>query len=482
MSAPVFAVVGHPNKGKSSIVATLARDDSVGIAPEPGTTTHARRYPMKVDGETLYTLVDTPGFQRARRALAWMRERETSAAEHPAVVRKFIEIHRETDHFPDEVRLLEPLMEQAGGAGVLYVVDGAAPYGEEYEAEMEILRWTGRPSMGLINPIGSAAHVEPWRDALGQYFKVVRVFDPMTAQWQKRLELLRGFGQLQEGWRQPLERAVDVLEGERRRQRGAAAAAIAEMLREMLSLSITQRVGREEDPMRYKPKMERDYHDKLRNLEARGRRRVEELYGHHALQRRERELELEMLEADLFNDETWLAFGLKKLDLAAAGAASGAAAGGVVDAAVGGASFLAGMGIGAIVGGAMGWYGGKRATEFTVASLPLGGKQLRCGPMRNTNFGFVVFNRARLHHTLVANRTHAQRGEMEVPDALPGASLADSFSVGVEERAGAVMLPPLPGEVRRGLAKRFGKIAKGGGAAVPDLGELVERVLGEEEQ
>ena len=334
MSEPVFAVVGHPNKGKSSIVATLARDDSVGIAPEPGTTTHARRYPMKVDGQTLYTLVDTPGFQRARRALAWMRERETTAAEHPAVVRRFIEAHRDTDRFPDEVRLLEPLMDPDGGAGVLYVVDGAAPYGEEYEAEMEILRWTGRPSMGLINPIGSAAHVEPWRDALGQYFKVVRVFDPMTAQWQKRLELLRGFGQLQEGWRAPLERAVEVLEADRRRQRGGAAAAISEMLRAMLSLSVTQRLGKDEDPMRHKPRMEREYQDKLRKLETQGRRRVEEIYGHHALIRKERELEL--LEGDLFSDETWLAFGLRKLDLAVAGVASGAAAGGVLDAAVGG--------------------------------------------------------------------------------------------------------------------------------------------------
>ena len=34
MSAPVFVVVGHPNKGKSSIVATLAQDDSVEIAPD----------------------------------------------------------------------------------------------------------------------------------------------------------------------------------------------------------------------------------------------------------------------------------------------------------------------------------------------------------------------------------------------------------------------------------------------------------------
>ena len=33
-----FAVVGHPNKGKSSIVATLAENDAVAIGATPGTT------------------------------------------------------------------------------------------------------------------------------------------------------------------------------------------------------------------------------------------------------------------------------------------------------------------------------------------------------------------------------------------------------------------------------------------------------------
>ncbi len=66
------AVVGRPNKGKSSIVATLARDDSVHIAARAGSTRKTRRFPMRIDGETLYELVDTPGLQRARSVLAWL--------------------------------------------------------------------------------------------------------------------------------------------------------------------------------------------------------------------------------------------------------------------------------------------------------------------------------------------------------------------------------------------------------------------------
>ena len=137
MSAPVFAIVGHPNKGKSSIVATLARDDSVAISPIPGTTVENREFPMRVDDEILYVLVDTPGFQRARAALEWMQGQTASSVKRPDVVRRFVEHHREDPRFAAEVRLLTPIIE---GGGILYVVDGSRPFGEEYEAEMEILR------------------------------------------------------------------------------------------------------------------------------------------------------------------------------------------------------------------------------------------------------------------------------------------------------------------------------------------------------
>ena len=62
---PRFAVVGRVNKGKSSIVSTLAEDDSVRIDARPGTTTEVREFPVRVDGRTLFVLVDTPGFEDA---------------------------------------------------------------------------------------------------------------------------------------------------------------------------------------------------------------------------------------------------------------------------------------------------------------------------------------------------------------------------------------------------------------------------------
>ena len=424
-TSPVFAVVGHPNKGKSSIVSTLAHDDSVRIAAEPGTTTSCREYPMRVDGRIQYKLVDTPGFQRARRALAWMRERETTAMEHAAVVRAFVEAHRGTGAFDDECELLTPVLD---GAGILYVVDGSLPYGPEYEAEMEILRWTGAPSMALINPIGPADHVESWRAALLQYFKIVRVFDALEAPFEKRLELLRAFGQLREEWREPLARAVATLGEERGRVHRRVARAVAQMLAEMLSYSATQRLSIGADPTLHEATLEQAYKDALRDLEREGRRNVELVYGHRKVERNEGVVEL--LDQDLFSTDHWYFWGLNRRQLVATGAAGGAVLGGAIDVGVGGASMLLGTLVGATVGGATAWLSRGRLTRTRVLNLPLGGRLLRCGPTRDVNFPYVVLGRALYHHARVAGRSHADRGTLALGDPGDGANWIDRLSRG----------------------------------------------------
>ena len=82
-------------------------------------------------------LVDTPGFEDAPRALAWLRAREPSAAERPARVAELAHTFEGTEDLVEE-RRLAPIL--AGASGVLYVVDGTHPYCLNYEAEMEILR------------------------------------------------------------------------------------------------------------------------------------------------------------------------------------------------------------------------------------------------------------------------------------------------------------------------------------------------------
>ena len=66
---PEFAIIGHPNEGKSSVLSTLAEDDSVRISPIPGETTECRTFPVVIDGKEVLRFTDTPGFQNPRRVL-----------------------------------------------------------------------------------------------------------------------------------------------------------------------------------------------------------------------------------------------------------------------------------------------------------------------------------------------------------------------------------------------------------------------------
>ena len=467
MSAPRFALVGHPNKGKSSLVSTLARDTSVRIGPEPGTTVAAREFPLRVDGRLLYVLVDTPGFQRARAALDWMKQAEEGAGSRSAVVARFVSEHEHDERFQHECELLRPLV---AGAGLIYVVDGATPYGPEYDAEMEILRWTGQPSLAVINPIGVPRFVEPWSRALEQFFRVVRVIDVQRAPFAQQVALLEAFGQMRDAWHRPVEEAVAALTNHRAQQQDDAAQAIAELLGQSLTHRESRDIGKHEDAAPHTAKLEQDYRGKLRQLERRTREAVEAIYGFDDLDREE--ADMARLDSDLLSRESWLAFGLKKRDLVIAGAAGGAITGGVVDTSFLGASLLMGTMIGGVVGGALGYFSSDKLAEAKVMRQPLGGQRLRYGPTRNTQFPFVLLNRAILHHAVVADRTHAQRDTLRLLGAEAGK--------GDDDTRAAVTYPD---GVTRDLTRVFARLrrAEAGSAsrsaAQADLAEIVSRLI-----
>jgi hypothetical protein len=464
---PTFAVVGHPNKGKSSIVATLAEDERLAIGPTPGTTRKATAHTLTIDGKPQYVLVDTPGFQRAGAVLEWLESRATTASARPALVAEFVASHRDDPRFADECALLEPIID---GAGILYVVDGSKPYGSEYELEMQILQWTGRPRMALINLIGTEDHLAEWRQALDQYFSLVRVFDAVAADFETRISLLRSFGELQAEWRAPLQAAVEALVRERDRRRRASATAIAEAIVDALHMLERAPVPENEPLEPLQGKLTERLKKRLASRETRCRDAVQLIYHHETLARGEAEQTL--LAGDLFTEAGWQLFGLSRQRLVLTGAVGGALAGGGIDVLLGGASLALGAGIGALLGGAGAWLGGAELARVKVLGESLGGRVLQVGPVKAPNFPWVLLGRAWLHHQLVAERNHAYRealslavaGDAHLMDALPDALRRDisrSFArlrgaAGSEERevlAGRIdellsrSVPGAPGEV-----------------------------------
>ena len=90
----------------AGLVGTLARDPSVRIGPEPGTTIQARVFPVRVGG-TRCTGWWTRRGPSGRGALDWMRRQETDSASRPGVVGRFVEAQAGGSSFPDECELLQ---------------------------------------------------------------------------------------------------------------------------------------------------------------------------------------------------------------------------------------------------------------------------------------------------------------------------------------------------------------------------------------
>ncbi len=458
MTAPAFAVVGHVNRGKSSVVSTLAADPSVAIDDTPGTTLATRAYPMRVNGEVLYTLYDTPGFERARHVLAWLRERETGTGERAALVRRFVDEHARTGGFVPECELLRPILD---GAGILYVVDASIPVTPAVEAEAEILRWTGRPRMALLNPIGERDFSEQWRPILDQYFSLVRVFDAHEADFARRIGLLRALGELSLDWRPALERAVEVLEADRRFRLRESARVIADALADLVTHTEEKRLAPGADPEPEREPLQTRYYAWLRERELRMRRDLRRLHLHEDLE--VDQAGIEQQDEELFDLSTWSRLGLSRAQLAAAGAAAGAVVGGGIDVSVGGSSLLLGSALGGAVGAASALWGWAQLAQVRILGLQLGGRLLRIGPMPNRNFPWVILDRALVFHAAVARRAHARRAAVDLRNAEG-------------------VVSTLPREVRGEIQSAFDTLRRGGspeaaGGACRVLAGAVEGLL-----
>ena len=399
---PAFAVVGHPNKGKSSIVSTLSHNDNVQISSRSGTTENADHFTVStVNGR--YDLIDTPGFQRPVKVLAWLNEHCTSANERAATVASFLQNTECQEKFKDEISLLEPIV---AGAAILYVVDGSRPYGVEYEAEMEILRWTGQPSMALINPIENSDYIEEWHNALAQYFKSVRVFNPMKADFAKHIELLQTFTHLNPAWAKILNAIIQDLLLKRTQQQNNSVAILARLVDDLCQHQVCQKVLTESQAKTMKPLLDRQYKAWMKKREESA---INDLLSNYAHYQTQVSLDQFDLPPDLFDCDQWFAWGLDKKQLMLAATAAGAISGAALDMAVAGSSFMLGSIGGGILGAGSAWFGADKLDDMKIKGLPVGGYQACVGPIKNRNFPYVVIGRFIHLYRQISQLNHANR-------------------------------------------------------------------------
>jgi hypothetical protein len=406
---PSFALVGQPNEGKTTVMATMAEDDQAAISPVPGTTQTCRRYPVLLKNEEILVFYDTPGFENTAAVLKWFQDNR--ALREP--LETFLTTFASGDRFRKEVEILKPLGE---GAAAMYVADASRPVRGVDEQEVEILRLSGVRRIGVVNSKEEESpYLDDWRRLMSRDFNHIHQFNGHQATFRDRIHLLEAARAVIQEWHGPMDRSIAALRADWEERMRTLTTLIVRDLRALMELRKRETIQHAGDADRAKAEAIEAMKKVVREREQHFRKEVRRVFHHSD----ERWAVDELLELDIFHEKVWKVFGLTRNQLGLSGAIIGALIGGYIDAHTLGASFMTGALIGAILGGGIAWLQADRAMDvrlpdlewkgFRLPGRKLGGQQAEASISPQSNVLWVVLDRYLLYVQLCASWAHGKR-------------------------------------------------------------------------
>lgn len=416
---PEFAIVGHPNEGKSSVLSTLAEDDSVRISATPGETVVCQTFPVVIDGKEIIRFIDTPGFQHPREILHQLRSLQETTDD---IIAAFQEKNAGQHEFRQDVELLLPLVR---GAGIIYVADGSRPVRSVDRAEMEILRLTGLPRMAILNSKEDCTDfLDQWKEEFRKTFNVFRVFNAHRATYAERIALLETLKHIDQDRQAALDTVITAFKNDWAQRNRTSAGIITGMLEECLSYSIVKNISDTVDEDSIQDDMRLAYEKTIRKIESRAHQQIRSLFKHNIFNY---DLPAQsILHKDLFSESTWKFLGLTRNQQIAAAGIGGAGIAAAIDAATLGSSFGVFAALGGIAGAGWAAVSGRNLARTRILGLPLGGRELQIGPIKNIQFLYILLDRSLIYYSHIINWAHGRRdyntgsGEQHAETVRPG--------------------------------------------------------------
>ena len=206
MTTVTLSLVSHTNVGKTTLARTLLGRDIGEVRDAPHVTEFADEHLLieSEDGQHRLMLWDTPGFGDSVRLARRMRQVANPLGWLLAEV---------WDRWRDRAFWMsqQALRHVKSGSDVLlYLVNASEPEAGYLQSEMQLLAWTGKPVLVLLNQLGlprSAAEEEAelaqWRERLAPWARVRAVLplDAFARCWVHEAVLLQAVGEALAGER-----------------------------------------------------------------------------------------------------------------------------------------------------------------------------------------------------------------------------------------------------------------------------------------
>ena len=422
ITIPEFAIIGHPNEGKSSVLSTLAEDDSVRVSSTPGETTVCRTFPVLIDGREMLRFTDTPGFQNPGRVLSELKNRFSESLDP---IKEFRAFAATIPELHDDYELLAPLER---GAGIIYIVDGSRPVRNVDKAEIEILRLSGKPRMAIINcKEDEEKYLEAWKNEFRKNFNSNRRFNAHRATYSERISLLEALKSIEQDWQDTIDEVVSMFKADWQNRSNVTADIITNQLHEALTFTLHENISSTTDTELARKILFNEYSEQLRKNETNAHTQIKRLFKHNIFN-----YELpqhSLLHDDLFDKKTWQLLGLTKKQVIIAGGIGGAALGASLDVAALGHGLGIFTAVGSMAGALGAFFGGEKISEQAkILGISMGGNQIQIGPTKSIDLLFVLLNRSLLFYQYTINWAHGRRDYESLEQSEANNNSASGFT------------------------------------------------------
>lgn len=185
-----IAVIGDPNKGKTSFVSNMAYDDSLKISSKSGETTKKSKHPLIINNEIIYELYDTPGFDNDEEIIDYITLKGSSL-DIRSLLREFIHEKRSDNDFSKDIEILEVLVECDI---IVYVADSSLEYSDSLTSGLEIMKRLNLPSFLVFNNKSkSNKSIKGWKTIEEKYFLSSLEYNVLESSFNNKLELFNSF-------------------------------------------------------------------------------------------------------------------------------------------------------------------------------------------------------------------------------------------------------------------------------------------------